>query len=475
MEQTHGRDWSIPAETTRLNWFGRCRTELARQVKTFFDSSIGASLRSAAWFALFGMLLGSTVLGIWSCQGAPRREAPRTIKQPSVSDSPELRVRIDDKISSATLGGATSWSVMQAGKRIGRTITGPVRVSAVGGAIRVIDLRGGVHGFAPGVSVELEPLNGLASYAGKSYPGSFTLVPRGAKSPAQLDLINDVPVEDYLPGVLAQELYANWPLETYRTQAVAARSYALAERAKARDRGRWYDVDGDTRDQAYIGVTDRERALDAVASTRGIVLTEFDRIKTAYYSSTCGGRPALAAEIWPDQSSVNIRLVAAGGGVSAEREHACQTAPLYRWQVVRSRATLSSRVRAWARANDRSDVALLSTLHSIHVARTSSSGRPVAYELTDVRGRTAVIESERLRVALNSAHGGIARIAPKQRVMSNDLSIDVGRSSVTISGRGFGHGVGMCQYCAKGMGERGTPAETMLRSFYPTAELRRAY
>lgn len=440
-----------------------------------FDSSAGVSLRSAAWFAMFGALLGSMVLGVWSCQGAPRRTTMQTTIPVRQTDSPELRVRIDDRVSSATLGGATSWQMVAAGKRDGREIAGPLRVSAVGGAVRVIDLRGAVHGFAPGVSVELNPIGGLASYAGKTYPGAFALVPRGAESPSELDLINIVEVEAYLPGVLAQELYANWPQETYRTQAVAARSYALAERAKARDRGRWFDVDGDTRDQAYIGVTNRQIALDGVASTRGVVLTEFDRIKSAYYSSTCGGRPALAAEVWPDQASVNIRLVASGGQVSTEREHACQTAPLYRWQAVRSRATLTARLRAWGQANDRSDIASLSTIHSINPSRFSSSGRPIVYGLTDVRGRVALIESERLRVALNSANGGVAKIAANQRVMSNDLAFEVGRHSVTISGRGFGHGVGMCQYCAKGMGERGVKAETMLGMFYPTAELRRAY
>lgn len=448
-------------------------------MKTWLNSAGLTAWRSLALFALYGSLLGASALAVWSCQVSTRPTGLLGVSPSQRGDAPELRVRLADGLDGVTIGGARTWRVSAGRNRAGRgeprVVNGPVRVMVRDGAVRMIDVRGRVHGFASGVTVEVDPIDGVGSFEGRTYAGRFAVVPRGGQSPTRFDLLNLVDIELYVPGVLAQELYDGWPEQTYRAQAIAARSYALAERARARETGRWYDVNDDTRDQAYIGITDRQRALRAAQSTRGTVLVELDRIKKAYYSSTCGGRPALGAEIWPDQSSSNIRLVAERGEVSSERDHACQSAPLYRWQVVRSRSTLSARLRAWGRANDHARLAGFSTLHSVAPVKFSASGRPIAYEVVDVRGRRVVLDSERLRYACNASSGGAGRVSAKQRVMSNDMSFEVGSRAVTISGRGFGHGVGLCQYCAKGMAEHGDDAETMLRRFYPTAELRRAY
>ncbi|MEO0512035.1 MAG: SpoIID/LytB domain-containing protein [Planctomycetota bacterium] len=426
-------------------------------------------------FGVYGASLGALVLGVWACQGPSGGSSSSFERLPVDGSSADLRVRLVGPERAVTLGGAGTWKVGVEGAGSTKTVPGPVRVAGGRGAVRVVDATGRVHGFARGSSVSLLPEDGVGDLGGKTYRGTFVAVPRGAQEPDRIDVISVVDVESYLPGVVAQELYESWPLEAYRAQAVAARSYALSERAKARDRGRYYDLEDDQRDQAYLGLTDRPVALESVRSTRGIVLTAYDRIMPAFYSSTCGGRAALAEEIWPEQSSVNFRLVSRTRGVKTDRPHACQSAPLYRWRVVRSRDALSGRLRAWGRANDDAALAGFDRLHMLSVAERSSSGRPLMYRLTDVRGRSAEIGAERLRGALNASVPGTDRVPASDRVRSNDFDFRVNGSRVTILGRGFGHGVGLCQYCAKTMAQRGRDAEEMLGLFYPTAELRRAY
>ena len=100
----------------------------------------------------------------------------------------------------------------------------------------------------------------------------------------RFDVIAELPMERYLPGVLAGELYAGWSFETYCAQAIAARSYAMHERARARLRGRAYDLEASTIDQAYVGEEAPKRARDAVDATRGLILTTAEgRLLRAYY------------------------------------------------------------------------------------------------------------------------------------------------------------------------------------------------
>lgn len=461
-----GSDGGCPKTRTRmiagLRQSGRGFVSLAR-AKAF-----GA-------FLLYGMFLGGVVLTVWACQRPSGRAGLGGVDGLSTSAQADMRVRLEAQTRAVTLGGSGLWEIGPETRANAKPVAGPVRVAAGSGGIRVIDARGRVHGFARGQTVVLKPLSGSAAVGEFSYPGSFLVVPRGAEEPELLDLINVVGVEAYVPGVLAQELYASWPLETYRAQAIAARSYALHERAMARDRGRYFDVEDDQRDQAYIGITDRQVAHDAAASTRGIVLTAFDRIIPAYYSSTCGGRSALAEEIWPERSSVNFRLVSSQGRVSTDRPFACETAPLFRWEVVRSRDALTRRVRGWAIREGHDRLARMGEIHSLAVAEVSSSGRPIEYRVIDVHGRGYEVGAEPLRNALNATVDGVGRVRSADRVRSNDFEFAVSGGRVRISGRGFGHGVGLCQYCAKGMAERGERAEAMLRLFYPAADLRRAY
>jgi len=438
-----------------------------------------ARFRTTALSAALGAVVASVLLTAWSCQTVSHQQVDLTSIE-TVRPDPDIRVRLERRARRSTVSGSDRLLVGVGGPETGRVMPGPVVARTVGGAVRVVDRSGRTHDFPQGAAVNVrtiadgEHVTPLRTDE-RSYPGLIRFVPRGTDEPNRFDIVNVTTVERYLPGVLAAELFSSWPLEAFEAQAVAARSYALAQREVARTRGRWYDVDDHVGDQAYVGLTKVNNANLGTLMTRGRVLVDDGGLVKAYYSSTCGGRPALAGEVWPhQQGSYRIRRVA-DRAVSSDRETLCQDAPLYRWRATRSKTDLSNRISAWGRASNIKDVARLGRLRSIEVMEKSDSGRPIVYELTDQTGNRAKISAEHLRVACNSTAGGHASPGKKSKVYSSDMDFSMTASSIRIYGRGSGHGVGLCQYCASRMAKRGDGADEMLGRFYPASSVEKLY
>ncbi|HYI74579.1 MAG TPA: SpoIID/LytB domain-containing protein [Gaiellaceae bacterium] len=126
---------------------------------------------------------------------------------------------------------------------------------------------------------------------GKAYRGKIELVPQGG----YLRVVNVSPLESYLQGVVAGEVPYTWPAEVLKAQAVAARSYALANLVK----GKPYDLYSDVRSQVYLGVAgEKPSTTQAVTDTAGEVVLYAGKVATTYYFSTSGGRTASAADVF---------------------------------------------------------------------------------------------------------------------------------------------------------------------------------
>ena len=126
--------------------------------------------------------------------------------------------------------------------------------------------------------------DGFVSTKGKWYRGKFLIKNINGK----LTIINDVSLEDYIKGVVPSEMPASWELEALKAQAIAARSYALANLGKQAKYG--YDLKDNTEDQAYNGAgAETDRTNKAVDDTEGLVLTYDMKIISAYYSASAGG------------------------------------------------------------------------------------------------------------------------------------------------------------------------------------------
>ncbi|MGQ0629266.1 MAG: SpoIID/LytB domain-containing protein [Phycisphaerales bacterium] len=307
---------------------------------------------------------------------------------------------------------------------------------------------------------------------GKAYSGTLRCSTK-SESARAFDVVESTTLEEYLKGVVTSEMYAGWPAEAYRAQAIAARSYALHERARRRAMSAPFDLDASpAKDQAYAGTGQNPLAAQAVVDTRGIVLTWSGAPLRAYYSSTCGGRPASARDTWATDANNAFNL--AGPLQTQGREFACQNASLYRWTAQRTRADLAARFAQFGREK-RLPIASITGVESIRPAGVNVAGRPNRFLIIQPGGQSYTLSAEDLRFAANSAAPGQPAITSQTRINSSDFEPVTTGSGFTFSGRGFGHGVGLCQHCAKGFADRGETWPMMLERFYPGAKAERAY
>ncbi|HYE01684.1 MAG TPA: SpoIID/LytB domain-containing protein, partial [Phycisphaerales bacterium] len=433
-------------------------------------------------------------------------------KVAGIAGEPEMRVRIQARVPSVELAGTPEFAVtpLRGLVREGRqTVKGPLVFTLDEFGWVVQRPSGKPLRFSRDRDVEVVGLGDDPVICnGTMYPGRFRLtaatsggnqagdiaraseqartIPAapalagtgapGAAAPADparvIDVIEHVPLEAYLPGVVAKELYEGWPAAAYQVQAVCARSYAIHERLRSMAAGRAFDVEATTRDQAYQGASAPPVARQAVESTRGLVMAYGDAVLRTYYSSTCGGRTASAKETWPITRGYEYNLAAPLQ--ASARPSACQKSPLFTWRTDRDRADLARRLAAYGQKMGFM-IRQIKDVQNVSVLAVNAVGRPTEYKVVDSDGKWYRLKAEELRLACNTDYPGSAPITRANRVNSGDLELVLEGSSVLIMGRGFGHGVGMCQFCTRGWAEQGEGYEQMLPRFYHGARLVRAY
>jgi stage II sporulation protein D len=379
-------------------------------------------------FILFGMMLGLLVLA--GCLIVPREPSVESF----APEGPAVRVLLLNDVAEVTL-----------------TVDGQTRrVSAGDVGAQPITFR----------SSKGEPIV-VNSKRDAAYRGQI----RVSLHDGALDVVNVVSVEEYLLGVVTRESPARWPIETLKAQAIASRTYALFHvRMVGRSVDRGFDLFDDTRSQVYGGYSgETDESRRAVKETSGSVLAYGPRgrekIFQAYFSSTCGGITASSADVFPQDDIPPLRERLADGCTSASR---------YRWSATVPKQVLTERVRAWARAK-RNAVANMSTLQTVEPSGKNALGRPTRYHLVDDRGTRYELTAEQARSALGWD-------APRETDLhSGFFEVTDAGSQLKFDGRGFGHGVGYCQWCGNGWGRAGVGAVDILKRSYPGAVLVRAY
>ena len=309
-------------------------------------------------------------------------------------------------------------------------------------------------------------------FDGRSVGERLELVPRtkgeGASS-TRFDLVSDLGIERYLPGVLQAELFGHWEPAAFEAQAIAARSFALCEAAYWGPR-RHYDLVAGPASQAWVDLEAGERARAAVERTRGRVLLHEERVVPAYYSASCGGRGASAIEAISGHEGHRIGPLQAR---EPDGRTCCEAASVRDWSIESDADRLAKALRARGRSDRDDDLARIARPVSITVDARETSGRPLGYRLTDVNGHQAVIRADALRRSL----GTLPRLdgSGPAALRSSDLSVRIRGGRVRITGRGFGHGVGLCQYGAQAMALEGADARTILERYYPEAKIEAAW
>jgi len=327
----------------------------------------------------------------------------------------------------------------------------------------------GLPPLGSGELVILPAHEGTVAVNDKQYRGRFRLVP---VSTQKFDVINDVDIDGYLKGVIASELYPRWEVETYRAQAIVARTYALYE-AKTTGIRRYWDVYPDQRSQVYGGIgAETSKSREAVDKTAGIVvgygLPGQERIFKAYFSSCCGGISQSAYDAFGDAYSQPLS--------EQMRGTQCSISNRFSWPAVTIRKDeLARRFSIWARRKSDAAGKPRPELQMVGVARIDAAyvnklNRPVYFFVTDTRGVRYMLRAEELRSAINTD------IRDNLFVYSSFFKTADGPDAIRFfDGRGYGHGVGMCQWCAEAMARNGTPHEDIVVRSYPGSKLVRAY
>ena len=402
--------------------------------------------------ALILLIVGVVV--ITASRPAPPTPAP-------VPPEPDIRVRL---MRAAAEIGLDSPDVIQVGTE------GDLRPMPTPARLRIVDdnwVASSVEGpvtIAQRDQIVVVEAEGPATVRGRGVlDGRLLLIVR-SDDPTRFDAVGVLDMEPYVAGVVSAETYDGWGLEALKAQGVAARSYAISERNRARGTRRSYDIDAGHSAQT-VNLEPRDDAVLAAQSTRGVVLTWEDSVLRAYYSSTCGGRPASASDNWAGTYNEAAPLQA------HPRSAHCQASPLFLWQINRPVRTLGRRLVAWGRERGH-PIAELGVPVSIEIDEVNDAGRPVRYVVKDRRGQAIRIGAESMRLACNQRVDGER---PDKPVHSNDLTFTIRGGTVTIDGRGFGHGVGLCQFGAAELDQTGKNWQHMLELYYPGATLERAY
>lgn len=213
-----------------------------------------------------------------------------------------------------------------------------------------------------------------------TYRGS--LVARPASGGGGLNVINRVSLEGYLRGVVPLEMPASWPAHALRSQAVAARSFALASRTE----GEGYSLYDDTRSQVYGGVGAEHPATNkAVRQTKAEVVTHRgSTAQTFFYSSSGGHTESSRYGFSGGESRPYLK------GVADPHD---DVSPYHRWRVKMSGAELEGKLGDWVQGR----------LRAVKIVRTGDSPRVVRARVVGTAGRTVVSGADlRSRLGLRS-------------------------------------------------------------------------
>ena len=276
---------------------------------------------------------------------------------------------------------------------------------------------------------------------GRRFRGSIQFI---KKNNGKILAINHIELEDYIKGILYNEVSHFWPIEALKAQAIVSRTYAVyqCEVNKARD----FDVTNDIYSQVYGGRTsERYRTNKAVQYTAGEVITYQDKPIPAYFHATCAGHTEDASVLW------NINLAPLKGVAC----NFCQDSPHFNWYDVLLLNDIKDKlVKAGYKIKDIKDIIVLD--------RTDS-------------GRVKDLDFVSSEKTLKLSAKDFRNLIGPNIIRSTNFNISVVENDAVIEGMGWGHGVGLCQWGAYFMSKEGSSCEEILQYYYPGIKISRLY
>lgn len=289
--------------------------------------------------------------------------------------------------------------------------------------------------------VVLSPAKKFIEVNGKKYRGNIEL----HKDSGGISVINELPLELYLVGLINGEISSKWPVEAIKTQSVIARTYALYQKEKRKDQ--LYHLKSTTADQVYIGADSEDKAAyRAVKSTYGEVVSYNGALALTVYHSSAGGRTENSEDVWSEKfpylRSVNSKHDA--------------LAPNYEWRFEIPRWTFREKL---AKAGF-----TVGEIKKVKITKRTRSKRVKELVIYDKDRKKHKLKGEDVRRAIGYS-----------LIKSTKFKVKYKRKKFIFYGSGSGHGVGLSQWGAKGMADAGYKYEKILRHYYKGTKIKKAY
>jgi stage II sporulation protein D len=253
-------------------------------------------------------------------------------------------------------------------------------------------------------------------------------------------VVNELPLEEYLVGLINCEISSAWPIEAVKAQAVIARTYAL-NRKLARSTA-FYHLESSVIDQVYDGCEiEDSRARRGVSDTAGEVLSYHGAVIQAFYHSNCGGKTEASENVWgtrlPYLSGVDCTY--------------CLTSPSSAWELKIALPELEERLKTAGHK--------LSGVKDIRPGARNSRGRLKYVVVVSSRGDLS-LTGDQFRKAIGY-----------NIIKSTNFTVKVENGEAAFTGLGNGHGVGLCQWGAKQRALDGFGYSEILTYYYPGTKL----
>ncbi|MDQ6690296.1 MAG: SpoIID/LytB domain-containing protein [Gemmatimonadota bacterium] len=292
---------------------------------------------------------------------------------------------------------------------------------------------------------------------GKRYRGELVI----SATDSGVLVVNELAMDDYLRGVVPLEIGNRTSAEmtAVQAQAVAARTYAYKHLKETRP----FDMYATVQDQVYGGV-DAEKPLadTAISTTSDVVVLYNGQPITTPYHSTCGGSTAAVSEVWYDQPDQPY-LRPVSDRIPGTNNYYCDPSPRFSWTQGYDAASLRTVLEKYLANYTNAPKTKLGRITGVREQGRTPSGRVAALTVQTESG-SYTLRGNDIRFVLRDPKGAILN----STFFSISTTTSGGEvSSLTVSGRGYGHGIGMCQWGAIGRARAGQNYRTILETYYP--------
>ncbi len=400
---------------------------------------------------------------------SPPPSAP--VPEPEAAAEPTIRLGLAVGASSVSLSGPAGLRISDpSGAVLAQIPAGEVWRVAVGGS-GLVALAPSGPATVPSEVLEIASptADALVLVNGRPYRGTITAL----RGPGGVTVIDRVPMESYLVGVVSAEMGRRsvTEQEALRAQAIVSRTFALRNLRRWQAQG--FDLYATVADQVYGGAaSETPEGREAVESTRGRILTYDGAPIDAFFYSTCGGRTADGPEVFRAATRPYLRSVS---DVAENGMAYCAISPRFRWTEVWTgeilRSTLQRTLAALPAGTAGAAAGDVSEVRDVRVSYRTPSGR-VGQLTIGLRRGDVRIEGPRVRQVLRPVSGELLR----SNVFTLAATVSGGRvTRLTAEGAGAGHGVGFCQWGAVGRSRAGQDHARILGAYFPGTVLERLY